>query len=190
LDPQDLQNRASGSLVVPHSHTGAVTGVAAGSAGSSNGCPSRFATSLSICSRYPPPASSCRINPTARRRRRPPISSKSAFDIFPDTYVLDVGGARQIVFGAVTIDPATRSVLRANRPVDLTARELAVLLALAKRPGVTLSRERLVEALYGWEGSIESNAIDVHIHHLRRKLGADVIETLRGLGWRLAVGGQ
>ncbi len=95
-----------------------------------------------------------------------------------------------IAFGDVTIDPATRSVLRANQPVDLTARELAVLLALAKRPGMTLSRDQLVEALYGWEGSIESNAIDVHIHHLRRKLGADVIETQRGLGWHLAVGGK
>jgi two-component system response regulator QseB len=91
-----------------------------------------------------------------------------------------------IVIGEIAIDPATRSVVRATQPVDLTARELAILLALAKRPGVTLSRDQLIEALYGWEGSIESNAIDVHIHHLRRKLGADVIETQRGLGWRLA----
>jgi len=91
-----------------------------------------------------------------------------------------------IVIGDIAIDPATRSVVKASQPVDLTARELAILLALAKRPGVTLSRDQLVEALYGWEGSIESNAIDVHIHHLRRKLGADVIETQRGLGWRLA----
>lgn len=91
-----------------------------------------------------------------------------------------------IVIGEIAIDPATRSVVRATQPVDLTARELAILLALARRPGVTLSRDQLIEALYGWEGSIESNAIDVHIHHLRRKLGADVIETQRGLGWRLA----
>ena len=94
-----------------------------------------------------------------------------------------------IVIGKITIDPALRSVTSGNQPVDLTARELAVLLALAKRPGVTVSREQLVEALYGWEESIESNAIDVHIHHLRRKLGAEVIQTQRGLGWRLAVGG-
>jgi len=92
-----------------------------------------------------------------------------------------------IVIGDITIDPATRSVLKAGQPVDLTARERAILLALAKRPGVTLSREQLVEALYGWEGSIESNAIDVHIHHLRRKLGANTIETQRGIGWRLTV---
>jgi two-component system response regulator QseB len=93
-----------------------------------------------------------------------------------------------IVVGDIVIDPATRSVLQADEPVDLTAREWAVLLALARRPGATVSREQLVEALYGWEESIESNAIDVHIHHLRRKLGAEVIETQRGLGWRLAGG--
>jgi len=91
-----------------------------------------------------------------------------------------------IVVGDIVVEPATRTVLRGGEPVDLTARELAVLLALARRPGATVSREQLVEALYGWEESIESNAIDVHIHHLRRKLGADVIETQRGLGWRLA----
>lgn len=94
-----------------------------------------------------------------------------------------------IVIGDIAIDLATRSVMKADRPVDLTARELAVLLALARRPGVTLSRDQLVDALYGWEESIESNAIDVYVHHLRRKLGADVIETQRGLGWRLAIPG-
>ena len=93
-----------------------------------------------------------------------------------------------IAVGEISIEPATRTVMRGSEPVDLTARELAVLLALARRPGTTVSREQLVEALYGWEESIESNAIDVHIHHLRRKLGADVIETQRGLGWRLAGG--
>ena len=93
-----------------------------------------------------------------------------------------------IAVGEISIDPATRTVMRGDEPVDLTARELAVLLALARRPGTTVSREQLVEALYGWEESIESNAIDVHIHHLRRKLGAEVIETQRGLGWRLAGG--
>jgi two-component system response regulator QseB len=91
-----------------------------------------------------------------------------------------------IAIGGISIEPATRTVLRGGEPVDLTARELAVLLALARRPGATVSREQLVEALYGWEESIESNAIDVHIHHLRRKLGAEAIETQRGLGWRLA----
>jgi two-component system response regulator QseB len=93
-----------------------------------------------------------------------------------------------IEIGDIAIDPATRSVTRGGQLVELTARELAVLLALARRPGATVSRDQLVEALYGWEESIESNAIDVYIHHLRRKLGADVIDTQRGLGWRLAAG--
>lgn len=93
-----------------------------------------------------------------------------------------------IEIGDIAIDPASRSVMRGDQPVDLTARELAVLLALARRPGVTVSREQLVEALYGWEESIESNAIDVYIHNLRRKLGAEAIDTQRGLGWRLAGG--
>jgi DNA-binding response OmpR family regulator len=95
-----------------------------------------------------------------------------------------------IVIGDIAIDPATRGVTRDGQPVDLTARELAVLLALARRPGATVSREQLVEALYGWDESIESNAIDVYIHHLRRKLGAAAIDTQRGLGWRLVAGGR
>jgi two-component system response regulator QseB len=94
-------------------------------------------------------------------------------------------GEPAIAIGDLSIDPVTRTVRRGAEPLDLTGREWAVLLALARRPGATVSREQLVEALYGWEGSIESNAIDVHIHHLRRKLGADAIETQRGLGWRL-----
>ena len=100
-----------------------------------------------------------------------------------------VGGraAPQIKLGDIVIEPSTRRVLKAGAPVDLTARETAVLLALARRPGSTLSRAQLVEALYGWDESIESNAVDVYLHHLRRKLGAGLIETQRGLGWRLAV---
>ena len=100
-----------------------------------------------------------------------------------------VGGraAPQIILGDIVIEPSTRRVTKAGSPVELTARETAVLLALARRPGSTLSRAQLVEALYGWDESIESNAVDVYLHHLRRKLGAGLIETQRGLGWRLAV---
>ena len=100
-----------------------------------------------------------------------------------------VGGraAPQIMLGDIVIEPSTRRVTKAGAPVDLTARETAVLLALARRPGSTLSRAQLVEALYGWDESIESNAVDVYLHHLRRKLGAGLIETQRGLGWRLVV---
>jgi two-component system response regulator QseB len=100
-----------------------------------------------------------------------------------------VGGraAPQILLGDIVIEPSTRRVTKAGSLVELTARETAVLLALARRPGSTLSRAQLVEALYGWDESIESNAVDVYLHHLRRKLGAGLIETQRGLGWRLAV---
>jgi DNA-binding response OmpR family regulator len=91
----------------------------------------------------------------------------------------------QITLGDVTIDPATRRVFRGDTALDLTARETAVLMALARRPGVTVSRAQLIEALYGWDETIESNAVDVYVHHLRRKLGAERIETQRGLGWRL-----
>lgn len=95
--------------------------------------------------------------------------------------------APTIELGRVTIDPAARKVTRNGMPIELTAREFALLLALARRPGAVLTRAQLAEALYGWCESIESNAVDVHVHHLRRKLGAGLIETQRGLGYRLAV---
>jgi DNA-binding response OmpR family regulator len=95
--------------------------------------------------------------------------------------------APTIELGRVTIDPAARKVTRNGMPIELTAREFALLLALARRPGVVLTRAQLAEALYGWNESIESNAVDVHVHHLRRKLGAGLIETRRGVGYRLAV---
>jgi DNA-binding response OmpR family regulator len=100
--------------------------------------------------------------------------------------------APSITLHDVVIEPSLRRVTKGGQPVDLTAREFALLLALARRPGAMLSRAQLVEALYGWDESIESNAVDVYIHHLRRKLGGEFIETQRGLGWRLAmpVGGE
>jgi len=100
--------------------------------------------------------------------------------------------APSITLQDVVIEPSLRRVTKRGQPVDLTAREFALLLALARRPGAMLSRAQLVEALYGWDESIESNAVDVYIHHLRRKLGGELIETQRGLGWRLAmpVGGE
>jgi len=90
----------------------------------------------------------------------------------------------------VVIEPSLRRVTKGGQPVDLTAREFALLLALARRPGAVLSRAQLVESLYGWNETIESNAVDVYIHHLRRKLGGELIETQRGLGWRLATSGS
>jgi DNA-binding response OmpR family regulator len=69
--------------------------------------------------------------------------------------------------------------------VALSAREYAILAALMERPGAILSRAQLEERLYGWGEEIESNAIEVHIHALRRKLSADFIQTVRGLGYRV-----
>lgn len=85
--------------------------------------------------------------------------------------------------GDLEIDPGARSVLRRGEPVDLSAREFGVLLALAEvRPRV-LSRVQLEQRLYNFESALESNAIEVHVHHLRRKLGDGVIRTLRGVGY-------
>jgi two-component system response regulator QseB len=91
-----------------------------------------------------------------------------------------------IEYGALRFDPATRQVSLAGAAVALSARELAVLEALLERPGAVLSRAQLEERLYGWREEIESNAVEVHIHALRRKLGADLIRTLRGVGYMLA----
>ena len=83
----------------------------------------------------------------------------------------------------VRLDPATRQVTREGEPVVLSAREIALLEALMQRPGAILSRTQLEDRLYGWGEEIESNAISVFVHQLRRKLGADFIKTVRGVGY-------
>ena len=83
----------------------------------------------------------------------------------------------------LTLDPATRQVTRAGRSVLLSAREWAVLQALMERPGAILSRSQLEDRLYGWGEELESNAISVYIHQLRKKLGDDLIHTVRGVGY-------
>lgn len=83
----------------------------------------------------------------------------------------------------IALDPATRTVERDGVPVTLSAHEFAVLEALLQRPGAVLSRAQLEDRLYGWDAQIESNAIEVYVHGLRRKLGADAIRTLRGVGY-------
>ena len=85
--------------------------------------------------------------------------------------------------GGVTLDPATRQVTRDGAPVLLSAREFAVLEALMQRPGALLSRAQLEDRLYGWGEEIESNAVSVYIHQLRRKLGAELIQNVRGVGY-------
>lgn len=81
------------------------------------------------------------------------------------------------------LDPATREVTRGGRPVLLSAREFALLQALLERPGAILSRAQLEDRLYGWGEELESNAISVYMHQLRRKLGDDLLHTVRGLGY-------
>jgi len=83
----------------------------------------------------------------------------------------------------VTLNLTTREVLRDKTPVDLAPKEFAILEALLARPGTVLSRAQLEEKLYGWGREIESNAVEVYIHGLRRKLGQEFIRTVRGVGY-------
>jgi two-component system response regulator QseB len=88
--------------------------------------------------------------------------------------------------GAVELDPATREVRLNGQAVAVSPREFAVLEALLARPGVILSRAQLEDKLYGWQDSVESNAVEVHIHSLRKKLGSEFIRNVRGVGWMVA----
>ena len=83
----------------------------------------------------------------------------------------------------VSLNPATREVMRDGVPVTLTARELAVLQAFMGRPGAVLSKSQIEEKLYGWGGEVESNTVEVYIHALRKKLGAEFIQNVRGVGY-------
>ena len=83
----------------------------------------------------------------------------------------------------VAIDPATREVTVGGLPVVLSAREWAVLEALLARPGMVLSRAQLEDKLYGWKDEISSNAVEVYVHGLRKKLGAGLIHNVRGIGY-------
>jgi two-component system, OmpR family, response regulator QseB len=95
-------------------------------------------------------------------------------------------GSASIRVGDLEIDTAARRVTQKGQEVSLSAREYALLEALADRPGAYLTRAQLEERLYGWDEEIASNAVEVHIHGLRRKLGADTIRNVRGLGYTLA----
>lgn len=88
-----------------------------------------------------------------------------------------------IEHGGIRLNPVTHSVEKDGTPVHLSAHEFSVLEALMQRPGAVLSRAQLEDRLYGWQDSVESNAVEVYIHGLRRKLGADAIRTLRGVGY-------
>lgn len=90
-----------------------------------------------------------------------------------------------ISHGALTIDIASRTIRREGKPIQLTAREWALFEAFLARPGQLLSKPQLEEKLYTFDAEVESNTIEVHVSRLRKKLGASVIETGRGMGYRL-----
>ena len=85
--------------------------------------------------------------------------------------------------GELVLDPAGRQVTLAGMPVELSARELSLLQLLLENVGRVMTRAQLEASVYGWRDEPDSNALEVHIHHLRRKLGADLIKTLRGIGY-------
>lgn len=87
----------------------------------------------------------------------------------------------------IMLDPAGLRAMVDDKEIPLSRREFAVLSALMERPGIIRSRSELEDRLYGWQDEIESNAVEVHIHNLRTKVGRSRIETVRGLGYRLRV---
>ncbi len=89
-----------------------------------------------------------------------------------------------IVWQGIEVDPQRQLATANGEAINLSRREFALLMALVERPGVIQSKTDLETLLYGWQEEVESNAVEVHIHHLRAKIGRDRIETVRGLGYR------
>lgn len=94
-------------------------------------------------------------------------------------------GDPRIRHGALVVDPQTREVRLGDRPISLSAREFALLLALLDRPGAVLSIAQLEQRIYGWDDEVGSNAVEVHIHGLRRKLGPQAVRNVRGVGYMI-----
>ena len=90
--------------------------------------------------------------------------------------------------GQVVLDPAARMVTLDGQAMDLPPREFTLLQELMLNAGRVLSREQLEERMYRWGDEVESNAVEVHVHHLRRKLGAEVVKTIRGVGYMMPRG--
>jgi two-component system response regulator QseB len=89
------------------------------------------------------------------------------------------------VLGELRLDDSRKQVWFRGVAVEMNRREFSLLSLFIKRPGQVLERRQLEEALYGWDEGVESNALEVHIHHLRRKLDSKLIKTVRGVGYRL-----
>ena len=90
-----------------------------------------------------------------------------------------------LVRGQLELNPASHACSWRGEPVNLSAREFALLQTLAEQPTAVFSRTQLEEVLYSWDAEVESNAVEVYIHHLRKKLTADIIKTIRGVGYTL-----
>jgi two-component system response regulator QseB len=99
----------------------------------------------------------------------------------------DGRASSEIIHGAITLDPVAHTIRQHDLQIPVTAREFALMRALAERPGAVLSRGQIEERLYGWDDTVQSNAIEFTIHSLRRKFGAGVIENVRGVGWRIGL---
>lgn len=89
----------------------------------------------------------------------------------------------QIIYENIVLDPASHSVTLDGEPISISRREFSLLQKLLENAGRVLSRERLTQSLYGWGDDIDSNALEVHIHNLRKKFGTDLIRTIRGVGY-------
>ncbi|WP_110650813.1 response regulator transcription factor [Salinicola peritrichatus] len=90
-----------------------------------------------------------------------------------------------VICGKLTLDPAAHEIRFDQDVVALGRREHDLLAYLMTHPGQVFTRDQLVEVLYGWDAEVESNVIEVHVHHLRRKFGSDVVTTIRNVGYRL-----
>jgi two-component system, OmpR family, response regulator QseB len=94
-------------------------------------------------------------------------------------------GTPTVSYGALTMDPVNREVRFRGQPVSLSVREFTLLEALMRKPGALVPRGKLLDTLYGWGAEVESNAVEVHLHNLRRKLCPELILNVRGVGYRL-----
>jgi DNA-binding response OmpR family regulator len=140
--------------------------------------------------------------------RDDPETQVSGLDLGADDYVVKPFGARElaariravtrrhtghaastIVAGEVTLDLASHEVRYRGTTAVLSAREFALVHALAERPGAILSRAQIEKRLYGWGEEVESNAVDVLIHYVRSRFGKDIVRNVRGAGWMIAKAG-
>ncbi|ODV10233.1 MAG: DNA-binding response regulator, partial [Thiobacillus sp. SCN 64-317] len=95
-----------------------------------------------------------------------------------------------LTLGEIALNPAARSVTRAGQAIELTPREFDLLHLLLENTDRVLTRRTLEEQLYTWNDAVDSNALEVHIHHLRKKLGIDLIRTVRGVGYMVSTAGS